>query len=77
MEECNKKDWNDCKIFDIIIPCSVACFLEVGARLLLKVTTKDFLEVKNLLKLRFLDYFSKAETEECNQEVWSVFDKTG
>ena len=51
---------------------------------MLKVTRKDFLEIKNILKLRFLDYFSmaetkvsKAETEECNQEDWSVFDKFG
>ena len=33
---------------------------------------KVFLEVKKLLKLRFLDYFLKAEMEECNQEHWSV-----
>ena len=44
---------------------------------MLKVTSKDFLEIKNILKLRFLDYFSKAETEKCNQEDWSAFDKYG
>ena len=30
---------------------------------------------KKLLKLRFLDYFPKAETEEYNQKDWSVSDK--
>ena len=28
--------------------------------------------VKKLLKLRFLDYFSKAKTEQCDQEDWIV-----
>ena len=33
--------------------------------------------VKKLLKLRFLDYFSKAKTEVCDQEDWSVSDRYG
>ena len=33
--------------------------------------------VKVLLKLRFLDYFSKAKTENCDQEDWSVCDRFG
>ena len=41
----------------------------------LKVATKVFLEVKKLLKLRFLGYFLKVETRECDQEDWSVSNK--
>ena len=33
---------------------------------------KLLLEVKKLWKSRFLGYFSKAKTEECNQKTWSV-----
>ena len=43
--------------------CPATYFPEVSA---LKVATKDFLTEKKLLKLRFLDYFSNAETEECD-----------
>ena len=48
-----------------------------GARLSLKVATKVFLDIKKLLKLRFLDYFPIAKTEECDQEDLSVSDKFG
>ena len=34
-----------------------------------------FLEVKKLLKLKFFDYFSKAKTEEYDEEDLSVSDK--
>ena len=30
-----------------------------------------------MLKLRFLDYFSRAETEDSDQEDWSVSDAFG
>ena len=43
----------------------------------MKAATKDFLEVKKFLKLRLLDTFSEAKTEECDQEDWSVFNKFG
>ena len=43
----------------------------------MKIATKVFLEVKKLLKLRFLDYFLKVETRECDQEDWSVSYKFG
>ena len=66
-----------CIRFGIITPCSATYFLEVGARVPLKVATKVFLEIEKLLKFRFLDYFSKAETEECDQEDYSVSDKFG
>ena len=39
----------------------------------MKLATKIFLEVK----LQSLNYFSKAETEYCHQEDWSVFDTFG
>ena len=54
--------------------CPATYFPEVSA---LKVATKDFLTEKKLLKLRFLDYFSNAETEECDQEDWSLSGKIG
>ena len=53
----------------MIISCLATYFLELGTRFSLKVATKVFLDVKHLLKLRFLDYFSKAETEACYQNI--------
>ena len=32
------------------------------------------LEIKELLKLRFLDYFSKTKKEQCNRNDWSASD---
>ena len=52
-------------------------FLEIGLHVSLKVATKVFLVVKILLKLRLLEYFSKAKTEECDQKSSSVSDKFG
>ena len=46
----------------------------MGPRVSLKVATKVFLLVKTL---RFLEYFSKAKTEECDQKSSSVSDKFG
>ena len=37
-----------------------------------KQPPKLLLEVKKRWKSRFLGYFSKAKTEECNQKTWSV-----
>ena len=76
-EECSLKDWSVCNIFGIITSSSATYFLEVGARVSLKVATEVFLEIKKLLKFRFLDYFSKAKTEECDQEDLSVSDTFG
>ena len=61
----------------MIISCLATYFLELGIRFSLKVATKVFLDVKHLLKLRFLDYFSKAETEACYQKYWSFSKKLG
>ena len=74
-EGYDEKDWSVCKRFGIIITCSAAYFLEAVARISLKEATKDFWKVKTLSKLRSLAYFSKAKTEECHQEDWSVSDK--
>ena len=52
----------------IFVSRSATNFLKVGARVSLKVATKAFSGVKKLLKLRFLDYSSNAETEECDQQ---------
>ena len=83
MEECNQIVWSVCSRFGIIIPCSAKYFLKVGKCVSLSVPTKVFLEVKKtwkfekLLNLKFLDYFSKTKTEECDQEDWSVSNKFG
>ena len=49
----------------------------MDARVSFKAATKDFLEARSLLKLRFLDYFSEAKMEKCNKEDSSVFDAFG
>ena len=77
MGECNQKHWSLRNRFGIIIPSSGTYFLEVVSRDSLKAATKVFLDVKKLLKSRILDYFCKAKMEECDQEDWSVFDKSG
>ena len=77
MGECNPKHWSLRNRFGIIIPSLGTYFLEVVSRDLLKAATKVVLDVKKLLKLGILDYFSKAKTEECDQEDWRVFDKFG
>ena len=40
-EECDLKVWNVFDQFGITIPCSATYFLEVGARVLLKVAAKE------------------------------------
>ena len=59
--------------FSIIIPCEATYSVEVSARVSLKVATKVFLE----LKLRFLNYFSKAKTEKYDQKTRSAPDQIG
>ena len=45
MDECDQKVWNALVQFGITIPCSTTYFLEVGARVSLKVaTTACFIE---------------------------------
>ena len=51
------------------MPCSATCFLEVGARLSLKIATKG--------STRFLGCFSKDKTEECDLKVGNAFDQFG
>ena len=77
MEECDQKNRSVYRRFGIVIRYSLTYLLEVGACVSLKVATKDLLEVKKLLRLRFLDYFFKAETEKYNQEDWNISDTFG
>ena len=77
MEECYQNVWKVFYQFGIIIPCSAIYFLDVRVHFSLKVATKGFLRVKKLWKLRFLGCFSKAKSEECNQNVWNVFYQFG
>ena len=66
-EECDPKYRSFGNRFGIIIPCSATYFLEVGACVLWKASQQSFFRGKRkLLKLRLLDYFSKAETEGLN-----------
>ena len=53
MEECGWKYWFASDKFAISIPCVAPYFLEVGARVLLKVATKLFLEVKKSKNVAF------------------------
>ena len=81
-EECDTKRLKFFYQFGITISCLVTYFLEVGARVSLKVATKGSLKItlkisKKLWKYIFLGCFSKAKTEECEQKVWNVFDQFG
>ena len=76
-DEYDQKVWNVFDEFGIGTPCSTTYFLEVGTRVSLKLTTKEFLRAKKLLKLSYWGCFSKAKTEECNQKVPDVFDQIG
>ena len=55
--------------FSSIISCSVTYFLEVSACISLKVANKRSPRGKKLLKFRFLVYFSKARTDECDPKI--------
>ena len=58
--------------------CSATYFLEVGACILLKVTTKGSRTgKKELQKFSVLGSFSKAKTEECDKKNWSFSDEFG
>ena len=76
-EECDQKVWNVFDQFDINIPCSATYFLKVGARVSLKVASRVSLRGKKLWKFRFLDCFSKGKTEECDPNVWNIFNQFG
>ena len=58
--------------------CSATYFLEVGARISLKVATKGSLTgKKKLQKFSILGSFSKAETETCDKKNRSFSDEFG
>ena len=73
--ECVQNNLSLSDKFGTCIPCSASFFLEVFACVSLKRSTKVFFRGKKLLKLRFLDYFSKTEMEECDQEDWNFSNK--
>ena len=52
-----KKFSNVSDQFDITVPCSAAYFLEVGARVSLKVATKTFLTVKKTVNIQLYSLF--------------------
>ena len=76
-EGCEWKVGNVFDPFGIPIPCSATCFLQVGARVSLKVTTKQSIRDKKDWKIGFLGYFSKAKMEECDLKSWIIFDQFG
>ena len=51
MEEYDQKIWNVFDQFDISNPCWTTYFLEVGARVSLKLDTKGFLKGKKTLTI--------------------------
>ena len=71
------KSWKFSDQFGINIPCLAACFLEVCARVSLKVASKGLLEIKRLWKIGFLGCFSKVKTEECDLKFWIIFNQFG
>ena len=75
-EECDQKVWNVFDQFGICIACSGIYFVEVGARVSLKVTTKGSIRGFTW-KFRVSGRFSAEKREECDQKVWNVFDQFG
>ena len=63
--------------FGITITFSATDFLEVGARVSLKVATKVSPRCKKDWKFRFFGTFSIAKTKECRLNVTNVFDQFG
>ena len=77
-EEYDQKNWSFSDKFGMIMPYSDTCFLEVSTHVSLKVATDDSFTVKETIwKCRFLECFSKAKTEECDKNIWNVFDQFG
>ena len=75
-EVCDQKVWNVLGQFGICIACSGIYFVEVGARVSLKVTTKGSIRGFTW-KFRVSGRFSAEKREECDQKVWNVFDQFG
>ena len=61
MEEWDQKIWNVFDKFGIIMPFPAMHFLEVGARVSLKIATKGCIWGKKNWKFRFLGCFSEAK----------------
>ena len=71
MKECDQKDGSVFNKFSIIIPCSATYFLEVGARVSLKVTAKKFFRGKRVRK------FSLFKAIILKQKFKSATEKNG
>ena len=69
MEDSDQNVWNDFDQLGFGKPGSTTHFLEVGARVLLKLATKVFLRGKRTQKIFGSGCFSKRKTEEFNQKV--------
>ena len=75
MEECDRNVWNVFNQFDVGKSGLTTYFLEVGARVSLKLATKGIPRGKKTLKFSFGGCFSKGNTKECYQKFWNVFEK--
>ena len=54
----------------MVLSYSDTCFLEASAHVSFKVATDDFFKDKEIIyKFRFSECFSKAKTEECDENV--------
>ena len=75
MEECDRKDWFVSDKFGISIPYSATYFLEVGARVSLKVATIVFFRGKNVQKFSFFKAYSLTQKRGSATKAIYVFQR--
>ena len=61
----------------MLMSCSDICLLEVGARVSLKVATKEYVRGYKTLKIQIFRLLFQAYTEECDQKNQSFSGKFG
>ena len=75
LKQNGRKGTKKFKVSQINLECSclvqIHIFWKWVRNFFLKVATKGYFRVKKTLKIRFLDCFSKAKREECDQWNWS------
>ena len=76
-KECKRKNSSVSDKFGMLIHGSDTYFLEVSAHVSLNVATKASFRGEKLRKFRFLAYFSKAKTEECDRKNLRDWNKFG
>ena len=76
-KECKRKNSSVSDKFGMLIYGSDTYFLEVSAHVSLNVATKASFRDEKLRKFRFLAYFSKAKTEECDRKNLRDWNKFG